>query len=111
MGITANSNGRWRRGVASAVALLGLLALPRVGVAQTTNITSSGLGTALNGSINVPCVGGSCDITGGTRRGANLFHSFGFFNVGAGDTANFLNDSGLATSNILSRVNGGQTSS
>src|SRR5262245_12196366 len=51
------------------------------------------------------------DITGGTRNGTNLFHSFGFFSVGGGDTANFLNDSGLATSNIIGRVTGGQTSS
>jgi filamentous hemagglutinin family protein len=56
--------------------------------------------------------GGSIfDITGGARRGSNLFHSFGLFNVGTGETANFLNDSGLPTSNILGRVTGGQTSS
>jgi filamentous hemagglutinin family protein len=55
--------------------------------------------------------GGSVfDIIGGTRSGSNLFHSFGLFNVGTGDTANFLNDSGLATSNIIGRVTGGQTS-
>ncbi|HKY07669.1 MAG TPA: filamentous hemagglutinin N-terminal domain-containing protein [Candidatus Binatia bacterium] len=75
------------------------------GVAQvTTNITSSGLGT------NVTPAGTIHNITGGMRRGANLFHSFGLFNVGAGDTANFLNETGLATSNIMGRVNGGQTS-
>ena len=50
------------------------------------------------------------DITGGSRRGANLFHSFGLFSVGEGDTANFLNESGLATSNIIGRVTGRQTS-
>jgi len=76
----------------------------------STNITSSGLGTALNGSTTVPCVAGTCNITGGDRRGQNLFHSFGQFNIGAGDTANFSNDSGLATSNILGRVTGGQIS-
>jgi filamentous hemagglutinin family protein len=80
---------------------------PGVGRAAqvTTSITSSGLGTTVT-------QGGTIfDITNGTRRGANLFHSFGFFNIGTGDTANFLNDSGLATSNIIGRVNGGQTSS
>src|ERR671930_1366754 len=85
-----------------------LLAL---GYAQvSTNITSSGLGTTINGSTTAPCLGGTCTITGGDRRGQNLFHSFGLFNIGAGNTANFSNDSGLATSNILARVTGGQVS-
>ena len=55
------------------------------------------------------CTGG-CVITGGTRssNAANLFHSFIDFNIGLGDTATFLNDSGLATSNILARVTGTQ---
>lgn len=52
------------------------------------------------------------DITGGTRpgNGPNLFHSFGDFNVPNNNIANFLNDSGLATSNILGRVTGGNIS-
>jgi filamentous hemagglutinin family protein len=54
------------------------------------------------------------NITGGTRTGTNLFHSFGNFNVGAGDTANFLNTpvngSLPLTSNILGRVTGGNVS-
>jgi filamentous hemagglutinin family protein len=36
----------------------------------------------------------------------NLFHSFGEFGVPNNNIANFLNDSGLATSNILGRVTG-----
>src|SRR5215831_18666556 len=85
--------------------------LSSVGYAQvTTNITSSGgLGTALNGSTTTPC-GGNCTITGGDRKGQNLFHSFGRFDIGAGNTAIFSNDSGLTTSNIVGRVTGGQTS-
>jgi filamentous hemagglutinin family protein len=55
------------------------------------------------------------NITGGTRTGTNLFHSFGNFSVGAGDTANFLNTpingSLPLTSNILARVTGGNMSS
>lgn len=48
-------------------------------------------------------------ITGGTRpdSGGNLFHSFGRFSIGADSTADFVNDSGLATDNIVSRVSGG----
>ena len=77
-----------------------------------TNITSSGLGTVV-----APPNGPVTDITGGTRPdtapgipGPNLFHSFGEFHVGEGDIANFLNDSGLPTQNILSRVTGGNPS-
>ncbi|MDF2460162.1 MAG: hypothetical protein K0S79_2578, partial [Nitrospira sp.] len=52
------------------------------------------------------------DITGGTRPGggANLFHSFGNFNVPNNNIANFLNDSALPTTNILGRVTGGNIS-
>ena len=54
-------------------------------------------------------------ITGGTRAGNNLFHSFGDFNIGASDTALF--QTGLvnplpdaSVSNILARVTGGPSS-
>ena len=52
------------------------------------------------------------DITGGTRpgNGPNLFHSFGHLKVPSNNIANFLNDSGLPTSNILGRVTGGNIS-
>ena len=95
-----------------ALALTAVMVWPTTGsVAQvTTNITSSGLGTTLNGSTSVPCVGGTCDITGGTRSGSNLFHSFGLFSVGEGDVANFLNDTLTPTSNIIGRVTGGNPS-
>src|SRR4030095_14852915 len=44
----------------------------------------------------------------GTRPGGgtNLFHSFGDFNVPSNNIANFLNNSGLPTSNILGRITG-----
>ena len=80
-----------------------------VGHAQvTTNITSSGLGTA----ASTISPSGVVTITGGTRPGAgtNLFHSFGDFSVAAGNTANFFNDTGALTTNILSRVTGGNPS-
>ncbi len=69
-------------------------------------ITSSGLNTTVTKSGTV------YDITGGTRpsSGPNLFHSFGEFGVPTSNVANFLNDSGLATSNILGRVTGGNPS-
>jgi filamentous hemagglutinin family protein len=51
-------------------------------------------------------------ITGGTRpgNGTNLFHSFGEFGVPTNNIANFLNETALPTSNILSRVTGGNPS-
>src|SRR5262245_11428838 len=68
-------------------------------------ITSDGtLGTTVNQG------GTTYNITGGTRNGGNLFHSLGLFNVGTGDTANFLNNTNQATTNILGRVTGGQVS-
>ncbi|UVT21379.1 MAG: filamentous hemagglutinin N-terminal domain-containing protein [Nitrospira sp.] len=80
---------------------------PSVGDTQiTTDITSSGLNTQVNQVSN------SYNITGGTRpgNGPNLLHSFGNFSVGGGDLANFLNNTGLPTSNILGRVTGGNIS-
>jgi filamentous hemagglutinin family protein len=92
----------------ACVLIVGLiLILPSVGDAQgTTDITSSGLNTQINQA------GNSYTITGGTRPGGgpNLFHSFGNFSVGGGDLANFFNNTGLLTSNILGRVTGGNIS-
>jgi filamentous hemagglutinin family protein len=79
-------------------------------------ITPSGLNT----QVSAPMVTGNgatqttqYNITGGTRPGGggNLYHSFGEFTVPNHNIANFLNDSGLSTSNILGRVTGGNISS
>jgi filamentous hemagglutinin family protein len=48
------------------------------------------------------------DITGGTRSGINLFHSFDQFGLNPGQTANFLSNPSIQ--NILSRVTGGNPS-
>ncbi|GJM30559.1 MAG: hypothetical protein DHS20C17_31940 [Cyclobacteriaceae bacterium] len=52
------------------------------------------------------------DIIGGTRPsdGSNLFHSFDKLSVGEQHIANFLNETGFLTENILSRVTGGDPS-
>ncbi|MCA9421928.1 MAG: filamentous hemagglutinin N-terminal domain-containing protein, partial [Nitrospira sp.] len=75
-------------------------------------ITASGLNTQISSPVNLPGGGVQHNITGGTRSGggANLFHSFGEFGVPTNNIANFLNDSALPTTNILSRVTGGNPS-
>ncbi len=84
----------------------------QVAYADTLLITTSGLNTQVSASITLPSGQTQYNITGGTRPGdgPNLFHSFGDFNVPNSNIANFLNDSGLATSNILGRVTGGNIS-
>ena len=72
---------------------------------------SGGLNTHVKLSSESPIGKVQYDITGGTRAGTNLFHSFGNFDVPNNNFANFLNDSGLATSSILGRVTGGNPSS
>src|SRR5215472_10058707 len=99
---------------------------PTSPVQAASPITSSGLNTQVTLSATPPAGKTQFDITGGTRPGGgpNLFHSFGQFNVPNNNIANFLNSgsinpanpnvilpSGLPTSNILGRINGGNPSS
>jgi filamentous hemagglutinin family protein len=90
---------------------LPLLWVP-ISEGQTTSITSSGLGTTISPASIDPAGRPNYIITGGTRPGdgPNLFHSFGDFSVGTNNVARFFNETGRATTNILSRVTGGQTS-
>src|SRR5262249_30686905 len=91
--------------------LPGILAILSEAVAAAP-ITPSGLNTQVNLAPTPPPGKVQYDITGGTRPGGgtNLFHSFGDFNVPNNNIANFLNNSGLPTSNILGRVTGGNIS-
>ncbi|UBF30427.1 filamentous hemagglutinin N-terminal domain-containing protein (plasmid) [Kovacikia minuta CCNUW1] len=72
-----------------------------VAIAQLTPDTASdrNLGTTVERST-----GGTDRITGGARRGANLFHSFSEFNINLGQRVYFANPTGVE--NILSRVTG-----
>ena len=103
--------GQTRLTVFVATLSLVVLTSPGAGQAQTTSITpTTGVGD-LGTSVSPPA-GNVYDITGGTRPGggANLFHSFGEFSVGTNNIANFLNDTAMPTTNILSRVTGGNPS-
>ena len=93
------------RALAVAVVVLhATAAQAQVTTAITPSPGAGALGTAVNQ------VGNSFDITGGTRAGSNLFHSFGLFSVGSGHIANFSNTTGAGVANILGRVTGGQVS-
>ena len=70
-----------------------------------SNITSDG---KMLTPTKVTKVGTTYNITNGTINGTNLFHSFGLFSVGTGDTASFNGPVGIA--NIIGRVTGGQQS-
>jgi len=89
-----------------------MTALGGLGNAQVPPITSSGLNTQVSAPVNLPSGEVQHNITGGARPGGggNLFHSFGEFGVPTDNIANFLNDAGLPTTNILSRVTGGNPS-
>lgn len=55
-----------------------------------------------NSMVPLSCI--NCEITGGTKRGNNLFHSFEQFSVLTGGTAYFNNPATIE--NIISRVTG-----
>ncbi len=87
------------------LALGGLLLQPAVSQAQVPPpITSSGLGTTVTQDRT------TFNITRGTPKGSNLFHSFGRFSVPASNTALFSNTTGLTITNILARVTGREQS-
>jgi filamentous hemagglutinin family protein len=88
--------------VGSGVLLSALLGSSPAQV-QTALTPDGTLGTAISPR------GTLFDITGGTRQGPNLFHSFDRFSVGTGHTANFTSEQ-TGIKNILSRVTGGQRS-
>src|SRR5438477_9263577 len=96
--------------VLGCAVLLGSTLWVPIEAAVTTNITPT-TGAGNLGTIVTPG-GATTTITGGTRpgNGPNLFHSFGQFSIAASNTANFSNNSNLATSNILARVTGGSRS-
>src|SRR5262245_53029945 len=81
----------------------------------TTSITGNTVTGNFSTQIVPPPPGGKVyGIQGGQTVGTNLFHSFGQFNVGAGDTAQFQTSNlspNAAIGNILGRINGQQSAS
>src|SRR5688572_8491146 len=110
----------WKPLLIALVVLFLLQGLGLRGVAYsqaTPPITQSGLNT----KVSDPIITGSgltqitqYNIRGRTRPGGacetNLCYSIGDINVPTNNIANLLNDAGLATSNIIGRVTGGNPS-
>src|SRR2546421_12959605 len=82
--------------------IIASLFLCSVGIRADAGITPNGLGS------NVSHNGFDFSISGGTQRGANLFHSFSQFNLVKDESATFTGPSSVQ--NILARVTGGPSS-
>jgi len=97
----------WQLKLFGSVAIVGTLFLA-VGESVLAQIvpdnTLGAEGSVVTPNVNIQGIQGD-QIDGGATRGANLFHSFGEFNVGEGRGAYFANPTGIE--NILTRVTGG----
>lgn len=94
------------------VLLAGAALIASPAWAQRTAIVPDGAGSALAAGTTAVRSGTVTTIDGGTLAGSNLFHSFGTFNLAAGDTARWtttLTDPAKVT-NVISRVTGGTVS-
>ncbi|WP_337187624.1 filamentous hemagglutinin N-terminal domain-containing protein [Phenylobacterium sp.] len=94
--------------LALALGTIASVAAPaRVG-AQT--VITPDVGNAFALGTTVSGAGGIVTIDGGTRAGANLFHSFSRFDVGVGVTARWTAADPGGVANVVNRVTGGQFS-
>ena len=86
-------------------ALAALLAAPATIMAGVTLDGTLGPRATLSGNMTVPA-------SFGRQVGGNLFHSFGTFNIGSGESLYFTpSGSSGAIANVISRVTGGTSSS
>lgn len=85
------------------LASAGLLLQAAAVQAQAPAITSDGTTRS-----TITQTGNAYDVSGGTTKGSNLFHSFGRFNVLTDGSATFTGPSSVT--NIVSRVTGGDPS-
>ncbi|MEH1834383.1 MAG: filamentous hemagglutinin N-terminal domain-containing protein, partial [Nostoc sp.] len=100
----------WQWEIGGCVALMGALSVgisERVLAQILPDKTLGAEGSVVTPNVNIK--GTPSDrIDGGATRGANLFHSFGKFNVGEGRGVYFANPAGIE--NILTRVTGNNPS-
>ena len=93
--------------VASSMALCCLVPLKSATAQVTPDGTLGAERSVVTPNVNINGLP-SDRLDGGARRGVNLFHSFGDFNVGAGRGVYFSNPAGIE--NILTRVTGSNAS-
>ncbi|MBL8556761.1 MAG: filamentous hemagglutinin N-terminal domain-containing protein [Phenylobacterium sp.] len=95
-----------------AVAALGLVLAgwPMAALGQTAISPDVAAGRGLGTTVGQ--AGTVYTVDGGTRAGNNLFHSFGRFDLGAGDTARWVRAAGdgATIANVVNRVTGGTPS-
>jgi filamentous hemagglutinin family protein len=100
----------WQLKLVGSFAIVGTL---KTAVGESVNaqiVPDNTLGAESSVVTPIPNIQGipSDQIDGGATRGANLFHSFSQFNIGAGRGAYFTNPAGIL--NILTRVTGANRS-
>ena len=95
-------NCNWK--LATSIAILGAV-FSTINTAKAQQVIPDN--TLPNNSV-VNLENNITNITGGTQRGGNLFHSFERFGVTTGGTVNFNNT--LDINNIINRVTGGNIS-
>ena len=94
----------WKLGLASSLAIGGAIASEDCTFAQVTpDATLEAESSVITPNVVINGIP-SDQIDGGAVRGANLFHSLGEFNVGAGRGVYITNPAGIE--NILTRVTG-----
>ncbi|MEG3844363.1 filamentous hemagglutinin N-terminal domain-containing protein, partial [Microcoleus sp. herbarium14] len=100
----------WPWQIGGCVAIFGTLCAMGGEIVNAQIVPDNTLGaesSVVTPNVNIRGIQGD-RIDGGATRGANLFHSFGNFNVGEGRGAYFANPTGIE--NILTRVTGGNPS-
>ena len=87
-----------------------LVVIPLIGILAQTNRVSAQIIPRSSTATTVDIVGEKFDINGGqvSTDNENLFHSFEQFDLGRGQTANFITDSNIQ--NVIGNINGGNAS-
>ncbi|MDB5451887.1 MAG: filamentous hemagglutinin N-terminal protein, partial [Caulobacteraceae bacterium] len=89
------------------LAFASALAVAHPAAAQVATNIAPDVAAGFATGTNVTRAGAVTTIAGGVRAGANLFHSFATFDLGAGDLARWTAADPAGVANIVNRVTGG----